>query len=183
MHRLHFCMVRHCRGRFHISSKRPLSFAAPLHAQTCHLEVWPCIQESVGTDDAYTVEVELPGVRKDQINVELNDRELVISGEIPEPSEEDGQRRRRSRRTGRFEFRTVLPGEVNPDGVSANLSDGVLSVKIPKAEEAKPRRIEVAGLTGSPSGSGPGELGGHRRGRAAANHHGQISCRKSWKAA
>jgi HSP20 family protein len=84
-------------------------------------------------------------VRKDQINVELNDRELVISGEIPEPSEEDGPRRRRSRRTGRFEFRTVLRGEVNPDGVSANLSDGVLSVKIPKAEEAKPHRIQVAG--------------------------------------
>ena len=106
---------------------------------------WVPLADVSETDDAYTVEVELPGVRKDQINVELNDRELVISGEIPEPSEEDGQRRRRSRRTGRFEFRTVLPGEVNPDGVSANLSDGVLSVKIPKAEEAKPRRIEVVG--------------------------------------
>lgn len=106
---------------------------------------WVPLADVSETDDAYTVEVELPGVRKDQINVELNDRELVISGEIPEPSEEDGQRRRRSRRTGRFEFRTVLPGEVNPDGVSANLSDGVLSVKVPKAEEAKPRRIEVAG--------------------------------------
>ena len=54
----------------------------------------------------------------------------------------------------------MLPGEVNSDGVSANLSDGVLSVKIPKAEEAKPHRIEVGGLTGSPSWSGPGELRG-----------------------
>jgi HSP20 family protein len=105
---------------------------------------WVPLADVSESDDAYTVEVELPGVRKDQLNVELNDRELVINGEIPEPEEEDGgQRRRRSRRTGRFEFRTVLPGEVNPDGVSANLSDGVLSVKIPKAEEAKPRRIEV----------------------------------------
>ena len=106
---------------------------------------WVPLADVSETDDAYTVEVELPGVRKDQVNVELSDRELVISGEIPEPEEEGGQRRRRSRRTGRFEFRTVLPGEVNPDGVSAALSDGVLSVKIPKAEEAKPRRIEVSG--------------------------------------
>jgi HSP20 family protein len=57
----------------------------------------------------------------------------------------EGERRRRSRRTGRFEFRTILPGEVNQDGVSANLSDGVLSVMIPKAEQAKPRRIQVTG--------------------------------------
>ena len=107
---------------------------------------WVPMADVSETDDAYTVEVELPGVRKDQVNVDLSDRELVISGEIPEPEEEEGgQRRRRSRRTGRFEFRTVLPGEVNPDGVSAALSDGVLSVKIPKAEEAKPRRIEVTG--------------------------------------
>ena len=106
---------------------------------------WVPLADLSETDDAYVVKAELPGVNKDQVNIQLQDRELVISGEIPEPSEEDGQRRRRSRRTGRFEFRTVLPGEVNPDGVSANLSDGVLSVKIPKAEEAKPRRIEVAG--------------------------------------
>lgn len=105
---------------------------------------WVPLADVAETDDAYTVEVELPGVRKDQVNVELNDRELVIGGEIPEPAEE-GERRRRSRRTGRFEFRTILPGEVNPEGVSANLSDGVLSVRIPKAEEAKPRRIEITG--------------------------------------
>jgi HSP20 family protein len=105
---------------------------------------WVPLADVAETDDAYTVEVELPGVRKDQVNVELNDRELVISGEIPEPAEE-GERRRRSRRSGRFEFRTILAGEVNPDGVSANLSDGVLSVKIPKAEEAKPRRIQITG--------------------------------------
>lgn len=106
---------------------------------------WVPLADVSETDDAYTVEVELPGVRKDQVNVELSDRELLISGEIPEPQEEGGQRRRRSRRTGRFEFRTVLPGEVSPDSVSATLSDGVLSVKIPKAEEAKPRRIAVSG--------------------------------------
>jgi HSP20 family protein len=98
------------------------------------------------TDDGYQFEVELPGVNKDQLNVELNDRELVITGEVAEPKQEDGRRRRRStRRTGRFEFRSSLPGDINPEGVSATLSDGVLTVKIPKSEAARPRRVEVTG--------------------------------------
>ena len=56
-----------------------------------------------------------------------------------------GRRHRRARRTGRFEFRTYLPGDVNADGVNAQLSDGVLTVTIPKAEAAKPHHIEISG--------------------------------------
>ena len=97
------------------------------------------------TDDAYMARVELPGVSKDQINVEIQDRELVISGEIPEPEDEEGRRHRSTRRTGRFEYRADLPGDINPEQVSARLSDGVLTVMVPKSEEAKPRRIEVSG--------------------------------------
>jgi HSP20 family protein len=93
------------------------------------------------------VEAELPGVTKDNLNVEMHDRETLISGELPRQGEdgEKGRRRRRVRRTGRFELRTILPGDINPDGVTANLSDGVLTVRVPKAEAAKPRRIEVTG--------------------------------------
>jgi HSP20 family protein len=97
------------------------------------------------TDDAYVVHAELPGINKDQINVELQDRELVISGEIPEPEDDEGRRHRSSRRTGRFEYRAYLPGDVNPDGVRAELSDGVLAVTVPKSEQARPRRIEITG--------------------------------------
>ena len=106
---------------------------------------WTPMADLSETDDAYVIEVELPGVTKDQLNVELNDRELVISGEVPEPQDEEGTRRRRARRTGRFEFRTMLPGDVNPEGVTANLSDGVLTVTVPKSETAKPRRVEITG--------------------------------------
>ena len=97
------------------------------------------------TDGAYVVHVELPGMSKDQINVELQDRELVVSGEIPQPEDDEGQQRRSSRRTGRFEYRAYLPGDVNPDGVRAELSDGVLTVTVPKSEQARPRRIEITG--------------------------------------
>jgi HSP20 family protein len=68
---------------------------------------WAPAADVSETDDAYQVHVELPGVGKDQINVQLQERELLITGEIPE--QENGHPRRDSRRTGRFEFRTYLP--------------------------------------------------------------------------
>jgi HSP20 family protein len=93
------------------------------------------------TDDAYEIDVDVPGVKRDDINIEMADRELVISGEFKE-RERTGILRRSTRRTGQFEYRAVLPGEINAEGVEATLSEGVLSVKV-KAEAAKPRRIEI----------------------------------------
>ena len=78
------------------------------------------------------------------VRFKVQDRELVITGEIPD-SEQKGRRHRRSRRTGRFEFHTYLPGDLNADSVNAQLSDGVLTVTVPKAEKAKPRHIEIKG--------------------------------------
>jgi HSP20 family protein len=115
---------------------------------------WVPLADLSETEDAYVAKVELPGVGKDQIDVQLQDRELVVSGEIPE-QEQDGQdgdqnggRRRRhrsTRRTGRFEFRAWLPGDVNVDAVQGELTDGVLTLTIPKSEAAKPRKIEIKG--------------------------------------
>jgi HSP20 family protein len=93
-------------------------------------------------EDAYVIELDLPGVRREQIDVQANDRELVVTGEVSE--REHDRRHRRGRRVGRFEFRTVLPGEVNTERVSAQLHDGVLTITVPKAETAKPRHIDVS---------------------------------------
>jgi HSP20 family protein len=51
--------------------------------------------------------------------------------------------RRRARRVGRFEYRVQLPGDVNADGIDAQLHDGVLAIRVPKAAKSQPRRIEV----------------------------------------
>jgi HSP20 family protein len=107
---------------------------------------WTPLADVSEKDDAYSVHVELPGMRRDQIDVQLVDRELVVSGEISEEQHDgkNGSRRRRSsRRTGRFEYRTFLPGDIKPDQISAKLADGVLTVTVPKSETAKPKRIEV----------------------------------------
>jgi len=94
------------------------------------------------TDDAYVVEAELPGVRREDVQVEASSGVLTITGEFKE-RERTGILRRRTRRTGRFEFRTTLPTSVDSEAITASLHDGVLTVKVPKADEAKPRRIEI----------------------------------------
>ena len=68
---------------------------------------WVPLADLSETDDAYVVKAELPGVHKDQVNIQLQDRELVISGEVPEPEDGNGNgsRHHSSRRTGRFELR------------------------------------------------------------------------------
>ena len=94
------------------------------------------------TDDAWIVEAEVPGVRREDVNVEVGDSELVISGDIKE-RERKGILRHRTRRTGRFEYRVTLPGHPDPEAVEASLADGVLTVRVPKPEEARPRRVDV----------------------------------------
>jgi HSP20 family protein len=110
---------------------------------------WVPLADLSETDDAYVVKAELPGVNKDQVDIQLQDRELVIAGEIAESENGNGngngRRHHSSRRTGRFEFRTYLPGDVKADAVTAQLSDGILTVTVPKSEAAKPRKIEVTG--------------------------------------
>lgn len=94
------------------------------------------------TDDAYSVEIELSGVKKDDVELEISKRRLSVSGERKE-KERVGILRRRERVVGRFSYDVTLPGEVDEDGVEARLEDGVLTVRVPKTAADRPRRIEV----------------------------------------
>ena len=104
---------------------------------------WSPLADISENDDAYVLEIELPGVRREDIDIQMQDRELAITGEVKE-SEQEGQQRRKGRRTGRFEYRAMLPSDVDAERVSARLADGVLKVTVPKSEKAKPRHIEVS---------------------------------------
>jgi HSP20 family protein len=104
--------------------------------------VWTPLVDVEEAEDAWIIEAEVPGVRPEDVNVELRDAELVITGEIKE-RERKGILRRRTRRTGRFEYRVTLPGQADAEHLEATLADGVLTVRVPKSEEARPRRVEV----------------------------------------
>jgi HSP20 family protein len=112
---------------------------------------WAPLVDIEETDDAWILEAEVPGVKKSDVNVDVQGSELVITGDIKE-KERKGILRRRTRRTGRFEFRVNLPGGVDPENIDAKLDDGVLTVRVPKPEPARSRRIEV--------GSGVSQNGG-----------------------
>lgn len=94
------------------------------------------------TDDAFLVEIDLAGVKKDDVDIELSGRRLVVSGERKE-REHIGILRRRTRTVGRFRYEVVLPGELDDDDVTATLDEGVLSVRVAKAASERPRRITV----------------------------------------
>jgi HSP20 family protein len=106
--------------------------------------VWSPLVDIEETDDAWIVEAEVPGVDRDDVSVELRDSELAITGEVKE-RERKGILRRRARPVGRFDYRVTLPGAADPESVEAKLADGVLTVRVPKPEQARPRRIEVKG--------------------------------------
>ena len=105
--------------------------------------LWTPLSDIEETDDAWIVEAELPGVKSEDVDIELRDSQLSITGEIKE-RERKGILRRRTRRVGRFEYRITLPGDADADDIDAALDDGVLTVRIPKSERTQPRKIEVA---------------------------------------
>jgi HSP20 family protein len=94
------------------------------------------------TADAYQVEIELPGINKSDLDIEIAGRRLSVTGERKE-SERVGILRKRERTVGRFRYEVTLPGDVDDNGVEAHLNDGVLTVWAPKPERDRPRRIEL----------------------------------------
>jgi HSP20 family protein len=94
--------------------------------------------------DNFTIRVELPGLKREDIGVSLQDGALVISGERKAEKVEDGvEIHRQERFYGKFQRALTLPAPVAADKVKAAYKDGVLTVTLPKAEEAKPKQIGV----------------------------------------
>jgi len=96
------------------------------------------------TKDEYYVRAELPGVKSDELQLDIKDRTLTIAGERTIATEsEKAKYHRREREAGKFSRAVVLPGEVDSGNVNAKLAEGVLTVRIAKSEMAKPRQITV----------------------------------------
>ena len=90
------------------------------------------------------MKAELPGMKKEDIDVSLHDGALSISGERKGEEKFQGAETFRSERfVGRFQRSITLPSEVKGDQVKAQYKDGILTVTLPKSEAAKPKQIEV----------------------------------------
>ncbi len=105
--------------------------------------VLPLINLTEGKDNYY-VRAELPGVKGDELDIQVTANNLAISGERKIAAEEEGARyHRREREAGTFSRMIGLPDEVDTDKVEAKLENGILTVVISKAEIAKPKQITV----------------------------------------
>jgi HSP20 family protein len=95
------------------------------------------------TDEEYVVVVDLPGVKPDDVSIDLDDRILTISGtRVPLQT---GDAKSVERPYGSFVRKLTLPKGVETDAITADYADGVLWLHVPKAPEARPKRIAIGG--------------------------------------
>ena len=105
---------------------------------------WAPAMDILESNEAYIIRAELPGVKKEEINVELKDGTLTLSGERKAEELTEGVGYRSVERVnGKFARSVILPKTVNHDAIRASYKDGILEIHVPKVEEAKPSQITV----------------------------------------
>lgn len=135
----------------HLSSLRDeidRLFESPLNALTStsqqFLSGWLPAIDLYEDRDHLTLKAELPGMKKEEIDISLHGDVLTLSGERKEDKQFDNAQTYRTERfLGRFQRSFTLPVPIALEKISANYKDGVLTVTLPKAEEAKPKQINV----------------------------------------
>jgi HSP20 family protein len=113
---------------------------------------WVPAMDLVEHDDHFVLRADLPGLTEGDVNIELHDGSLTISGE--RKAEHTSQERgfyRVERQFGSFSRTLTLPDGIDPERIKASFSNGVLEVGIPKPEERKPRKIEIGTGNGKPA--------------------------------
>ena len=98
------------------------------------------------TEDSLVLSFDLPGMKEDEIQVELDDNVLTVSGQRERQQErKEDSYYRFERRFGQFSRSVALPAGVNDDSIQAKYENGVLEIRVPKPEEYKPKRIQIGG--------------------------------------
>jgi HSP20 family protein len=111
---------------------------------------WVPPMDLVEVEDHFVLKADLPGLREGDVNIEVQDGTLTISGERKAEHEQREKGWYRIERSfGSFSRSLTLPDGVDPDGIDASFRDGVLEVHIPKPEERKPRRIAISSTGGN----------------------------------
>lgn len=106
--------------------------------------VWSPRADVSETEDAYMLHIDAPGLKKDDFNISWQDGVLTVSGDRKWEDKEQRENYVRIERSFGHFFRSfTLPNTVKSDEISGSYDDGVLTLRVPKAEESKPRRIEI----------------------------------------
>jgi HSP20 family protein len=129
--------------RDELDSLFELPFWSNFQRQTQLFSGWSPALDIYQNHDNVIARVELPGMRKEDIEISLQDGMLTISGERKSESQEGDKAERTERYTGKFRRSVSLPTMVDANKVTATYRDGILTVTLPKAEEAKPKQIQV----------------------------------------
>jgi len=104
---------------------------------------WPAANMKE-TQDGLVLELQVPGINPEELDISVKQGSLTVTGERTLEEAENRTWHRRERGFGKFSRTFELPAEVDTDKVSAAFKDGILRVKLPKAETAKPKRIEIS---------------------------------------
>ena len=111
---------------------------------TCGVSTWIPPVDLYETDEAFVLKAELPGLTTDEIQIEVHDRTLTLHGERkPEAGMTEAHYQQRERAYGSFQRVFALPTSVDAEKVQASFTNGVLELRLPKHEMAKPKRIAV----------------------------------------
>ena len=107
--------------------------------------VWCPTVDVVESEKNYEIVAEVPGLKKDEIHIAVEDGYLILSGEKKQENEsKDKNYHRIERSYGKFERSFLLPKEVNAEAIKANYKNGILRVEIPKTEKALPKQIAIS---------------------------------------
>lgn len=104
--------------------------------------VFPPLNVFAEKDGSLVVRAELPGIQPDAVQIQIEPQLLTISGERVPDAKGNGYHRR-ERRFGRFSRSVQIPTDLDPDRASADYHDGLLSIRIPKSEAARPRKVAI----------------------------------------
>ena len=106
--------------------------------------VWMPLTDIYEDNNYYKLKTDLPGIKKEDVKISYADGQLSISGERKQEKESDNSKYHRVERSfGKYYRSFTLPKKILEDEIEAEFSDGQLTVSIPKAEEAKPKELEI----------------------------------------
>jgi HSP20 family protein len=125
------------------------------NASAARARRWVPAMDLVETEDHLILRADLPGMKREEVDIEVKDGALAISGERKAEHEENTEGYYRvERASGRFARSLTLPDGIEPDAIEASFDDGVLEVRIPKPAERKPHRVEIRGAGAHANGNG-----------------------------